>query len=322
MTPEERKRLGLYGIPSAFLIITGLFLFRHFGISVERAIIFPSTLFSGFFESASKSGSVSAFYQMVSSIIPFVIPLIPIVAGLAIPVAYGALNGEDKRLGFSVGISGVFSLFLFNFTMGALLLAVAIMASCLLSTGLGFTFFQELRKWKPYRTGTYSVGRMLLIINILIALSVFVSATTNLQHYEDTYKQQTRETIARFGTTMFLGSVPLSEMSDTDLIDTLSSIYPAFREEYDRMPKQDKEALLNQYRDNIGKQSELMSAQINPQVDKILDSDVSKIAMDFSIIMSTFFIFGALETLKSIVLCPIAGIVTSALLSKRNGLTA
>ncbi|MBI5355901.1 MAG: hypothetical protein HZB68_05595, partial [Candidatus Aenigmarchaeota archaeon] len=318
---EEQKRFYLYWIPSSFLIILGIFLFRYFGISVERAIVFPSSLFSGFFDAASKAGSVSAFYAMVSSLVPFFLPLVPIVAGFSITVAYGALHGEDRRLGLSTGVSGVFALFFFNFTLSSLLFAAAIMACCILSTGLGFTFFQELQKWKPYRTGTYSVGRMLLIVNILVALSVFVSATTNLHHYEDVYKQQARDTISKFGTSLFLGNVPLSEMSDTDLIDTLSSVYPAFREEYDKMPKQDKQALLKQYRENIGKQSELMGAQINPQVDKILNSDVSKIAMDFSIIMSTFFIFGALETLKSLILCPIAGFVTSMLLSRRGGLT-
>lgn len=318
MTPEERKRFGLYGVPSAFLITIGLYLFRHFGVSVERAVVFPSTLFSGFFETASKTGSVSAFYTTAFSIMPFVVPFIPIAIGFAIPVAYGALNGEDKRLGLSIGVSGFLSPLFFNFTVPSILIAVGIVASCLLSTGLGFTFFQELQKWKPYRTGTYSVGRMLLIMNILVALSVFVSATTNLQHYEDVYKQQSRDTIAKFGTSLFIGGIPLSEMSDTDLIDTLSSVYPSFREEYEKMPKTDKQALLKQYRENIGKQSELVSAQINPQVDKILNSDVSKIAIDFSIIMSTFFIFGALETLKSLVLCPVAGIVTSAFLSRKS----
>lgn len=318
LSPEERKRLLAFGAPSAALLALSIYLFRHFSVSVEKAIIFPSGAFASFFTRAAEAGPLESFQSIAEELASFVLPFIPLAMGLGILVAYGATYGEDRRLGLMTGSVSLLALLLFNFTIPSLLFALALFASCFLSTGLGFTFFQELKKWKSYRAGTHAVGRMLLMINVLLTLAVFLTAAGKLESFEDAYIEQTTDVISSFGTGLFLGNIPLDKMVDQDLVDLLGSIYPGFKEEYAKMSSQEKQDLLKSYRENIGKQAEVARLQIKPQVEKLLDSKESRLAIDFSILMSPLFIFGVLESVKSLVLCPIAGIVTAAALAKRR----
>jgi len=319
MKPEERRRIMGYWVPASLFLLLGLYLFSYFEISVERAILFPSTLFASFLNTSADTGTMQAIQSIGIDFSQFVIPFIPIIISLSILSSYGALYGEDKRLGLSVGLVSVISLFLFNFSMSAILLTIGIMAACMLATGLGFTHFAELKKWKGYRTGTYTVGRIILIINIFLVVAVFVNASSNIETYTDSYKDRMRETIADFGSGLFAGNIPIGgEMSDQDIIDTLITIDPTFKQLYDSLPESEKELLIEQYRGDIEGQIERASKQIEPQIDNLLESPKISPLLEASVIMSPFYIFGVLETLKSLLFTPIAGLVTSIMLSRKK----
>ena len=238
----------------------------------------------------SQYGVFSAVQYLVMDFIKFILPFIPLVISLGVLSLYGAKFGEDKKMGIlSCLIPTVIGLFYVGISTTLVLLSIGVIFAGFISTGLSEAYFRELKKWKRYRTGSNTVGKVLLVINILIFLGLFLTSLYSINYYSNSYKNETKNILESI-----ISPITSNEMNTNEI--------PGYKS----LTEEQKQLIQQQYQEQLSKQKDL----VNSKIDEMLNSEKISALIYLSVLSMPFIVFGLLEILRTLVFSPIAGIIT------------
>ncbi|HDI02757.1 MAG TPA: hypothetical protein ENF95_01335 [Candidatus Aenigmarchaeota archaeon] len=287
---EEKKRKIIIGTLTSSLIFLSFVFFKTFSISSRSVIIFPSTFFKYFLSEFAAKGS---YFAMTNSLIKgafFVIPFIPLVLGFSVLIFYGVKFEEDKRLGFASSfIPSLLGTVFIGPSLTSIIFSLGVVLSGTFSTGIAVMYFKELKKWKEYRTGARTGGKLFLIINILLLFALLINTIQNSNEYTDFYKKEMKDSI-----------MSLFEESETLGIGELNITIP-----------------------NTGIEKEIEKAQrkmIESKVDEMLNTERMSALISFCVFLMPFMIFAILETLRAIIFSPLFGVISSITLYEESSI--
>ncbi|RLJ02654.1 MAG: hypothetical protein DRP11_02795 [Candidatus Aenigmatarchaeota archaeon] len=314
MDPATQRRLAT-GAMTYLFILMGYLFFRVLDVSTKSALTFPLRFPNLFLVLRAESGMFETLGQIFGEFLLFAAPFVPIVIGLTVLVIYGRKYGEDVELGLlSSGLAaftGTLILMFYGFefqgfSLTLILFSIGVAVCGLLSTGLGETYAHELDKWRRYRVGSNSMGRMLTIINLAIIVSVMISLGTDLGYYENTYKGEIK--------TMITYLMPETTAHlDIETLNQTGVFTEEMLQQIQRLPPEQREQILQELQNELEVQKSKMEIELN----SILDSDKVRAMIDFSLLMVVVVIWSVLDLLKSLVFSPFAGLLTT-ITAERN----
>ncbi|MCD6367754.1 MAG: hypothetical protein J7L45_01575 [Candidatus Aenigmarchaeota archaeon] len=271
------------------LVLISFSRFSFFHISTERAILYPLSIPEKFISSPN---FIDPIKSIVYDLITFLSPFIPIVLALSLLSIYGAKFGENRKLGFtSTTISSLLGLAFVGVSYTSVLLVLGISVSGLLSTGLSEMYFKEMKKWKKYRVGANVVKKCFFIINLMLLFGVIITIATNQVHYENEFKNATKEIVE--------GLIPKISYEDVALTNI-------------NLPPEQRSLLEEQYKNEINKEQEL----IDSKIDEMFNSTEFKGLVYFSLFSISLAIYGVLEFLNTVLFSPLSGLITQFSLKK------
>jgi len=288
------------------------FLFAFFiDFSVDKLVDIQTSLLKMVLSQSGTAAILNVFSVFVSSFLA----LIFLVLGFMVLVGY-AISIKDKRksqkyVGIVSGIAGaVIFLFMFKFTITSLFLAVSVIISSVYIIPLSRTYEQELKRWKLFRIGSNSSGKVLLIFNVLVSVGILVAISMNMSYYENSF-------LNGFSSTVKTISVQQSTaLADTYIESYRSSAIAAIDKTYPNLPAAQRQALVdsvNQQADDLKKN---LLDEINAKSDELSRNAVQNLPMfqtymTWLPILTAFTVFVALEFLRSLILSNMAGIFSA-----------
>ncbi|MFB6088367.1 MAG: hypothetical protein ABEK36_01160 [Candidatus Aenigmatarchaeota archaeon] len=304
MEEGKRGRVKLiYGVASSICIFIGYFLFKFLSISTEKILTLPLTFPKDFLMLRLDSGFIKTVLYFVELVGIHTIPLIPISVGISLMIVCGMKHGESIKTALTFfTLSSFVGLLYLGMTPTTIFLSVGIIAVGFFVSGMGETLPKELKKWENYRTGAKTVGKSLFVINILLALGAFTFLASDVYHFEDIYEEETKS--------MVMGMVPSFNKTDGEITEEeLVSMLPEESKEiYQKLPDERKERFIDSFRNKLKRED--FESQIERRVDVFLSSDKVSALMDLSLLFLVLGIYGILEFLRTVLLSPIAGVIT------------
>jgi len=191
MNIERRETTTIAGSLVAFAIFA--ILLKINGLSASGAANIQSTIMKTML--LPSADTFSAVSVVLSPFLAALLALVFLVLALSFLASYGYKN-EDRRVGAATGIIGALVSVLIFPTIAGVFLAVAFFVSCIFIISLSNTYAKELKKWVFFRTGSNSIGKVLLIFNILIALGIFFSVLSDVSSYQQTFRDELKSSMA------------------------------------------------------------------------------------------------------------------------------
>ena len=198
-------------ICSLMCVIIFLLFLRFSGLNIEFAVNIQNYFLKTALLQTSGMSIFSSIAILSSVFIVFFAGFVFLMIGLGILCAYSFENEKIKHsLGLLTGlISGLFALFLFNFSIISFFLALAIIITCYYTISFADTYRKELKKWIYFRTGSKTANRILFIFNIIIATGVFFSVLSGNAVYQQDFQKGISDSMKEIS----IGSMNLENMS-------------------------------------------------------------------------------------------------------------
>jgi len=136
--------------------------------------------------SSSLSESLSSFFN---SFFYVIISIIFLTLGFSFLSSYG-YHKDRTKTGLISGIIGaVFVMLFFNASLVGIFLSIAIIITSVYIIPLSNTYGKEFKKWTRFRVGSNSLGKVFMIINVFVALGIFLSVSLNMGFYQGSFKE-------------------------------------------------------------------------------------------------------------------------------------
>lgn len=270
---------SVFGSLNAIFLIIGFLFAKIFNVTANKILSFPLTIGNQFISLRMDMGFIQSVQVITIEILKMITPLIFFVIALSFLIVYGVKFGGDFRIAFpSTLIASIIGFLLVPYTF-TVFLAVGLLVSSFMITDLAQGYLKELKKWKNYRVGSNTLGKVFMVINIMIVLGLFFNLTANLNGYHNLYKDEVKK--------MALNIVPDESLN-------VSSELPV---------SEGAEKLQN-------KLDSSMKEQISKKLDETLQTKRMSAFIDFGLLGFVIVIFGILQLLKSILFSPLAGLIT------------
>ncbi|MFH0832543.1 MAG: hypothetical protein V1900_02375 [Candidatus Aenigmatarchaeota archaeon] len=140
--------------------------------------------------------TMSAIGFIINQFYTLLLAMIFVVLGFSFLSSYGFFKDERKIALFS-GICILPVLIVFRFSITSILLSAGIIITNIFVMSLSNTYGKELKRWVLFRVGSNSIGKALMIINIMIAVGVFLSLLYNLSYYQNNFKSDLSSTLEK-----------------------------------------------------------------------------------------------------------------------------
>lgn len=279
------------GIFASVLIILGFVFFRIFSISTKSVVLYPLTFFNDFISVSSGEGVLGAMINSVIDPLFFVVPLIPITLAFCVLIFYGLHYGEDKRFCMIVClIPSALGAVIAGLSITSLLFVLAMVACGFIVSPLAIMYLRELKKWKRYRIGSRTVSKCFLLINLFLFFAVFVDVFIGLDDYNAVYRQETEDFV--LGLLPGIGDEGMPKIEDMEL-----------------MPQEQ----ISQEYSNL---TESQRDEVKQKVSEMFQSGNISSLIDISLFFTPLMVFAILETLRLLVIAPIAGLATGLMFRK------
>lgn len=158
---------------------------RLSAFSLNSIVNAQNVFLSGFL---SQNPVLSVLSEMFSYFLAPLISLILIVLGLSFLSAY-AFSNQKKIVAAISGIAGAASaVVFFGVSFFSAFFALGIVLACLYVANVSNVYGKEYKKWAFFRTGSNSIGKALMIFNILVAIGVVFSIYSSLHVYQENFK--------------------------------------------------------------------------------------------------------------------------------------
>ncbi len=138
------------------------------------------------------SAAISANFLALKPFLYGFVAMIMFAAGLTFLSSYGFYRGSYK-IGFVSIIPAILIVLLLGLSIFSGLLALAVVISSIYVIPLANTYGMELRRWRRFRVGSKSVGRILIVFNVILALAVMLSVSVNPVEYQQDFKNSLKE---------------------------------------------------------------------------------------------------------------------------------
>ena len=286
---EKKKRRIVIGTLISVLIFLSFVFFKAFSITTQSVVSYPITFFKNFLSLSMSLGTSEAMTSSLFNPIIFIIPFIPMALGFAFLTFYGVTFGEDIKLGFfSCLIPSIIGAIYLGPSPTIIFLAIGLMICGVISTQLAAVYSEELKKWKNYRIGSKTVGKLFLIINLMLFFALLLDVTINIENYNSLYTNETKELV--------ISIIPDIESGESLQIGS------------EMLPAEQQEEIASEFANMTEAQRDIINSKIN----EIFASKKISAMINFSIFLLPFMVFALLELLRLIILSPISGLVTKA----------
>ena len=131
----------------------------------------------------------ASLFVFVSSFMRIFVALILLAAGFAFLSSYGFLK-NNRIVGLIASlVSAIFILVIFKFSIVSIFLSLGLVIACMLIISLANTYGKELKRWILFRTGSHSISTALLIVNLMLALGIFLAISIDADYYQNAIKE-------------------------------------------------------------------------------------------------------------------------------------
>jgi len=198
---KKRETVAIIGSVSSFIIFAILLALSN--LSTDSFVNMQSYLIKSML-AGSAENTLSAFFNLISPLFILFFAVLFLVLGFVFVSSFGVY--ETKRnTGLIIGIIGMTAVIvMLRFSILSIFLGIAILCSVFLIMNISNTYFKELKRWKFFRTGSHSIAKALIVINILVALGIFIAISINLSAYQQSFRKEMSSTI---------GDMVVNEMS-------------------------------------------------------------------------------------------------------------
>ncbi len=211
------KKLDFYEKVTIAGSILSFILFLIFvkfsGISVDYIVNIENLVLKSLIINTSGQNTFGAVFTVLGPFVNIFTALVLLVISLAFASSYGYFD-PDKRTGVLIGlICAAATLVLFPTIVGAFF-AASVVISFISVILFSNTYGKEFKKWTYFRVGSHSIGKGLLIINILLALGIFFAVFSNMDFYKTSLQTQLTDTL----TEVILASAPSSPLINRETV--------------------------------------------------------------------------------------------------------
>ena len=167
---------------SGFSVITFV---NQIGVVLRLAIIQTGGL-----------GTIDALISVSNYFLGVTLGLVFLTLSFSFAAIWRTRSHEAKN-GMVVSLAGaVISFIIIGVTIASAFLALGIVISYYLVFKLSENYAKELKKWVSFRTGTHSVGRAQFVLNIFVALGIFVAVLSALPSYQSEFRTDLHDSIS------------------------------------------------------------------------------------------------------------------------------
>jgi len=186
--------LIITGASISFLIFA--IILKLSNISVDSLVNLQNNILKTAIVQTAGMSTTDSLAVLLSQFVGIFISFLFLVLGFVFLSTYGFFikDSRFKNISLWVGfITGIISFIIFSIIFHSLMsifLSVAVLISSIYIIPLANTYGKELKKWIFFRVGSHSVSKVLLIINLLIALGIFISVLANQQFYKQSFENE------------------------------------------------------------------------------------------------------------------------------------
>jgi hypothetical protein len=268
MQNDTLEKIALAGAVISILLFS--LILGYSGISSGSAVNIQNSLIMAFLASSP----IDFLTPLIFGILSFVF----LAMFFAFLSAYGYFS-DDRRTGLIAGIAGALITIVIFHSITSIFLAIGLLLSSVYVVPLANTYSKELKRWIRFRVGSNAIGKALMIMNVAIALGVFLSISINAQYYQDSFQSELRTTMR-------------------DAIGAQTSSLTA-----SQLPAA-QQAILQQQLD----------AQIDQQIEKALSTPFFVAYFRWLPAIAALSVWIILEFLRNILLSNVGGVFTSVLI--------
>ena len=199
---------------------------------------------------------------------------------------------------------------MFHFSIASFFIALSIALSAIYIIPLSRTYDEELKKWKLFRIGSNSAGKVLLIFNVFVAIGILVAIYVNTAYYENSFSNEFSSTLKE------LSVRQSSALADTYLTIYRASAIAAIDKTYPNLPQAQRAVLVAQLDQQISELKKNLAEEVNKTADQTGKAAIENLPlfeayMTWLPILTAFTVFIVLEFMRSLVFCNIAGLFSA-----------
>jgi len=153
-------------------------------------------------------------------------------------------------------------------------------------------YLDELKKWKKYRIGERTIGKLFLIINLFLFFALMINVVLQIDSYNSFYKEETKNLVSSLVPELGTGNMTT--------------------EGFDLLPPEQQEAIRQEYSNITESQKEF----VDSKVQEMIESEKISSLINFFIFLMPFTVFALLELLRILVLSTLGGLISTISLSK------
>ena len=208
-------------------IIAAAFSFLAFAAALRISGVSASTLVGMqniFLKSFVAQSATEIMSLLVLPFISVFIAFIFLVLGFAFLCLHGYKSG-DYRTGIYSGIFGaVFVVLATGTSLPGIFLAAALIISSAYIVPLSYTYSKELKKWVFFRVGSNAIGKALMIINMLLALGIFLSVASNMSFYGASFRNDIKQSMTDIAMASAPASIPDRAALEAKVAESVDSM--------------------------------------------------------------------------------------------------
>ncbi len=286
---EKIKIMSIIGTLIGILITVSFVLFRTFAISTESVMIYPMVFFNDFISTSASAGSSEAMISSILSPLTFIAPFIPLALGFSVLIFYGIKYGEDRKFGLVVTlVPSLIGIVLLGPSLTSVLFALALAVSGVLCTPIAVMYLKELKKFRRYRIGSRTMGKLFFFINLVLFFALLINVTYGADNYNQIYSEEMKGFIMEM-----LPDVDTGDMPEI--------------EGFDLLPPEQQQEIMEQYSELTESQKEMVESRMESMV----ESENISAMISLLVFITPMMVFAVLEMLRIVLLSPLAGFASS-----------
>ena len=211
MFSSDKEKIST--LSASLCLVVSLLLLRLSQFSASAMVNFENYIIKTMILSTANMNTAGAIFTLISPFILVFISLLFFVLSLSI-LSYHGYRHNDNKVGKLSGIAGaVAAVVLFQTIWGAFL-AAAVFLVCFYSAQFSNMYGKELKRWVFFRTGSHTVGKMLLAANIIIAVGLFFAVLSSQSLYEASFRHELTDSMKSIA-----ASLPGASSIPSDVLD-------------------------------------------------------------------------------------------------------
>ena len=204
---------------TSFSFLVSLALLRMSGFSVSSIVNFYNHIIKSVIFSAS-TDTIAALGILLRPFLFVFVSLIFLALAAALLAYFGGKAGKAAKISGIIG--GLMALALFP-TVAGIFLALAVFLSSYAGR-FSVMYSREIKKWASFRIGSSTVGKTLMIFNVLIAAGIFSSVLVYQTEYEASFRDELKDSVKELALSLPGGSAMAPEMLNDRVEYTTNSL--------------------------------------------------------------------------------------------------